>query len=111
MDAFAAHHVAAVKQLLAERGFIVIKLGGGTTPILCGLDVYLHAQLESAMIKLETIDFDQQQIEKPWKVPTRDRQKLVTDMGTWWKHFPHATTGINAFRGMGSGLALRFEIT
>ena len=110
LDAFTAHHVSAVKELLAKRGFIVIKLGGGTTPLLCGLDVYLHAQLELAMIQLETVDFDEQQQLRPWKVPTRSRQRLVTDMGTWWKHFPHASTGINAFKSMGSGLALRYEL-
>jgi len=106
LDAFKAQHVPAVDALLLERGYIKIKIGGGTTPILCGLDTDCHAAMEKGLIDLEQIDFARQQEERPWRVPTRDRQTLVNDIGNWWVHFPHASVGVASFQRTGLSNAL-----
>ena len=80
---------------------MLIKIGGGTTPILCTLDVYLHADLERDMLEFENEDFQQQQLEKPWKTPSRERQSLTDDLAAWWSSFPHARRGVDAFRRVG----------
>ena len=109
LDAFRAQHVKEVDDLLAERRYIKIKIGGGCTPILCGLDVDLHAEMERGLLEFEGLDFDRQQEERPWKVPTRDRQSIVDDIASWWSAFDHAHVGKYSFLRCGLSGALPLQ--
>ena len=109
LDAFRAQHVKEVNDLLAERRYIKIKIGGGCTPILCGLDTDLHAQMEQGLLEFESLDFDRQQEERPWKVPTRDRQSVVDDIASWWSAFDHAHVGKYSFLRNGLSNALPLQ--
>ena len=109
LDAFRAQHVKEVNDLLAERRYIKIKIGGGCTPILCGLDTDLHAQMEQGLLEFESLDFDRQQEERPWKVPTRDRQSVVDDIASWWSAFNHAHVGKYSFLRNGLSNALPLQ--
>jgi hypothetical protein len=82
------------------------RLGGGTTSFQCGLDVYYHAIMSSDLQKKEQIDFNEQQLARPWKVPTRERQTIVTDVCVWWATFPHASKGREALRRTACALLL-----
>ena len=109
LDAFRAQHVKEVNDLLAERRYIKIKIGGGCTPILCGLDTDLHAEMERGLLEFEGLDFDRQQEERPWKVPTRDRQSVVDDIACWWSAFDHAHVGKYSFLRNGLSNALPLQ--
>jgi hypothetical protein len=101
LDAFAGHHTDAIRAFCRSRGFVLIKIPGGITPINCGLDVDLHADMERDLLDLENEDFKLQQLQRPWRVPTRSRQSIVDDVASWWETFPHARTGVDSFRRVG----------
>ena len=70
-----------------------VRIGGGCTSFLCGLDVLVHAAQSKGLQDLEQLDFQRQQEERNWAVPTRSRQAMVDDLATWWFHWPHARKG------------------
>ena len=106
LDAYTAHKTEAVRLLARERGFLRVMYGGGVTGILQWNDTDLHARMEYALLQLEQLDFHKQLEERPWRVPTRERQDLVDDVGACWLSLPHASLGVQASKRTGLCVAL-----
>ena len=90
LDAFTGHKSDAVKNLCKERGFLTVPIGGGCASVQCGLDTDLHQDLSRVLQELEMADFHEQQVRKPWRVPTRERQTLLDDVCAYWFTYKHA---------------------
>ena len=106
LDAFEVHKCQEVTDLCWSRGFLVIPLGGGTTPIACWLDTDLHQPMSAGLQELEQLDFEAQLEQRPWRCPSRERQAIVDDSASWWYRFPHASNGQVAAMRTGFALAL-----
>lgn len=105
LDDYAVHNMQEVTDFLWSRGFLKIKLGGGTTFILCNCDLDLHADMEKDCLEME-IDWAAKELEeRPWRVPQKTRQNVVDDVACFWHQFQHARRGIESFKL--SGLAAR----
>jgi len=65
--------------------------------------------MEQGLLEFESLDFDRQQEERPWKVPTRDRQSVVDDIASWWSAFNHAHVGKYSFLRNGLSNALPLQ--
>ena len=98
LDDYKVHNMECVRQLLWDRGFFRIRIGGGCTSFQCGLDVHYHQCMSSDLQELEQIDFQYQQEQRPWKVPSRERQNLLDDVLSWWSCWPHARKGREALQ-------------
>jgi hypothetical protein len=106
LDAYSAHKGENVKALCKERGFMRIMYGGGVTGILQWNDTDLHARIELEILELEAQDFHKQLEQRPWRVPTRERQDLVDDVAACWANLPHANIGVMASKRTGLCIAL-----
>lgn len=53
----------------------------------------MHAIQSNDLQELEQVDFQRQQDERPWAVPTKSRQTMVDDLASWWSTYPHARKG------------------
>ncbi len=106
LDAYTAHKSLAVKELARERGYLRIMYGGGITSILQWNDTDLHARIERSILELENDDFHRQLEKRPWRVPTRERQSLVDDVGAVWASLPHASIATQASKKTGLRIAL-----
>ena len=95
------HKTEAVRVLCREKGFLRVMYGGGVTGILQWNDTDLHSRIEQAVLQLETSDFHQQLERRPWRVPTRERQDLLDDVGAIWASLPHASIGAQASKRTG----------
>ena len=66
----------------------------------------VHAIQSRDLQELELIDFERQQLERDWVVPTRDRQTMVSDLASWWYAWPHARRGKECLQCTGLSNAL-----
>ena len=109
LDAYTVHKMDAVADLARERGFIIVFHEGGITGITQWNDLDCHAQIEARMIQLEEEDFHKQLLKRPHRVPSRDRQTLLSDSAAIWATFAHHTqTAKSAVRsGLGNELPER----
>lgn len=106
LDSYAVHKMDEIRDLCWSRGYVRIILGGGATAIQCVLDTDVHALFEREMNELEAMDFHDQLIEKPFAVPSRERQRLVDDACSVWASMPLAGIGVEAFPRTGLHLRL-----
>lgn len=105
LDDYAVHNMKDVFDLLWGRGFLKIKLGGGTTFILCTCDLDLHADLDRDYIEMD-VDWAAAELrDRPWRVPQKTRQEVVDDWASIWHRFPHGRRGLSSFKF--AGLAAR----
>ena len=82
------------------------RIGGGCTPFQCGLEVLYHASMSSDLQQMELVDFQAQQLARPWRVPTRSRQAVLDDACAWWFAWPHACKGRQCLQMTGVSNAL-----
>jgi hypothetical protein len=87
------------------------RIGGGCTSFQCGLDVLYHAIQSADLQELELLDFQRQQEERDWAVPTRSRQNMVDDLASWWVAWPHAKRGKECLAITGLSNALPEMVT
>jgi hypothetical protein len=106
LDSYAVHKMDEIRDLCWSRGYVRIILGGGATPIQCVLDTDVHAIFEREMNELEALDFHEQLLEKPFVVPSRERQRLIDDACSVWASMPLARIGVAAFPRTGLHLGL-----
>ena len=57
LDAYSVHHCQEVKDLAAERGYVIAYHRGGVTPIMQWNDTDAHKPFEVEYLQLENIDF------------------------------------------------------
>ena len=106
LDAFEVHKTAKVIAFANSRGYIVIGHRGGTTAIGQWNDTDLHFPMEKEYLNLETLDFDAQLTQRPWRVPSRSRQSIINDIACVWASLPHERIGRKASQLTGWGIAL-----
>jgi hypothetical protein len=106
LDAFEVHKTAKVIAFANSRGYIVIGHRGGTTAIGQWNDTDLHLPMEKEYLNLETLDFDAQLTQRPWRVPSRSRQSIINDIACVWASLPHEHIGRKASKLTGWGIAL-----
>ena len=95
----------AVGALCREKGFMRVMYGGGVTGILQWNDTDLHSRIARDILQLEADDFQRQLERRPWRVPIRERQDLLDDVGACWSYLPHASIGQQASKRTGLCLA------
>ena len=96
LDAFEVHKTATVIAFANSRGYFVIGHRGGTTAIGQWKDTDLHLPMEKEYLNLETLDFDAQLTQRPWRVPSRSRQSIINDIACVWASLPHEHIGRKA---------------
>ena len=106
LDAFEAHKTTRVKEFAKTRGYLVMYHRGGNTPVGQWNDTDLHVAFEKQYLHLETLDFNAQLAEKPWRVPARPRQSIITDISCVWLALPHASIAKRAAAYTGWSIAL-----
>jgi hypothetical protein len=106
LDSFAVHKMPEVFAFAKSRGYIILIMGGGTTPILCILDTDLHSRLKGKLIALEGDDLHQQAMLQPYRVPSRGRQTLVDDTCSCWAGLPLSDIGRRSLKRVGMSIAL-----
>jgi len=105
LDDYKVHNMKEVSDLCWEHGFLKLKIGGGTTFCLCNCDLDCHADMEAQYLDLDNQWAARELKERPWRVPSKDRQSVVDDLSVIWHHHDHARKGLNSFKW--SGLAAR----
>ena len=106
LDAFEVHKTTRVKEFANSRGYLIIAHRGGNTPVSQWNDTDLHGPFEKAYLELETLDFNAQLAEKPWRVPARPRQSIITDIASVWLALPHQQISRRAAAYTGWSIAL-----
>lgn len=106
LDSFAVHKMPQVFLFAWSRGYVILIMGGGTTPILCILDTDLHSRLKGKLVSLEGDDLHEQAVLQPYKVPSRGRQTLVDDTCACWAGLPLSDIGRRSLKRVGMSIAL-----
>ena len=103
LDDYRVHNMAIVKDWFWKRGHLKIKIGGGCTPIMCGCDLHLHADVEQEYLDLDLEWAAAELLARPWIIPTKTRQLFVSDWACIWDRFPHKRTGAMSMMACGLG--------
>ena len=106
MDSYEVHKMKEVRELAWERGFIVVLHEGGITGITQWNDLDCHGPFEARLIALEEDDFNKQLELRPGRVPTRQRQTLLSDCAAIWATFAHHHATAQSAVRSGLGCAL-----
>ena len=114
LDWYSGHRTDEVRDLIRNKGHVLIYHGGGTTPFTQTNDTHLHAMVQWLLVKLENrwaLSQKEFQQEHGLDVTPKPTREAILHMCTlMWQGLDHDDTARKAYRATGPGLPLRGPI-